>query len=154
MNISPTSSSTALALKFQQHRRMAAAGVVTVALLVIISVWWPSNSEQRLQVEDNPLLNRPLFAGWIQPGQHNFGPKERAPTVQASTQPKWVLATEPNEQEIQLMPSTLPDHPDKDSALSRLVDQSHTPTHVALWNEWQSTSPAELSDTSGSTSTR
>lgn len=135
MNISSTTSSTAPAPRLHRHGRMAAAGVVTVALLAALGIWWPSDNEQVPQ-EDSSTATRPLFAGWIQPGHSNFGPAghEPAPGV---PQPRWVLATEPSEQEIQAIESTLADHQDKDGELTRLVDHSRFQKRIALWNELQ-----------------
>ncbi len=136
MNISSTTSSTAPAPRLSRHGRVAAVGGITVALLAALGIWWPSDNEPAAQEQEQATITRPLFAGWIQPGQNNFGPGN-APSATASPQPRWVLATEPSEQEIQAMESTLADHPDKDSELNRLVDHSRFQKRVALWNELQ-----------------
>lgn len=75
-------------------RRMATAGVVTLALLAALGIWWPSGNEQTPQEEDKATPARPLFAGWIQPGHHHFGPASREPAGPDTPQPRWVLATE------------------------------------------------------------
>lgn len=136
MTISSTTSSTAPAPRLHRHGRMAVAGVVTVALLAALGIWWPSDNEPAPQ-EDNTTATRPLFAGWIQPGHNNFSPAGSDIAAQTSPQPRWVLATEPSEQEIQAIESTLADRPDKDDALTRLVDHSRFQKRVALWNELQ-----------------
>lgn len=137
MIISSTTSSTAPAPRLSKRGRVAAVGGVTVALLAALGIWWPHDDEPGPQEQEQAAITRPLFAGWIQPGQNNFGPAGREPHAGASQQPHWVLATEPSEQEIQAIESTLADHPDKDSELSRLVDHSRFQKRVALWNELQ-----------------
>lgn len=137
MIISTTTSSTDPAPRPIRHGRIAAVGGVAVALMSAIGIWWPGDKAQAPQEQEQEAIARPLFAGWIQPGQNNFGPAGSASMDRVSTQPHWVLATEPSEQEIQAMESTLADHPDKDSELSRLVDHSRFQKRVALWNELQ-----------------
>lgn len=137
MNTSSTTSSHAPAPRFSKHGRVAAVGGITVALLAAIGIFWPGDDAQAPREQEQAAITRPLFAGWIQPGQNNFGPAGHEPSTTASPQPHWVLATEPSEQEIQAIESTLADHPDKDNELSRLVDHSRFQKRIALWNELQ-----------------
>ncbi len=137
MNISSTTGSTTSAPRLSRQVRMAAAGVVTAGLLAFIGLAWPGDEAQAPQAEEETTLNRPLFAGWVQPGGGNFGPAGHETMHSASPQPKWVLATEPSEQEIQAIESTLVDRPDRNGELNRLVDHSRFQKRVALWNELQ-----------------
>lgn len=145
MNMSSTTGSTTPAPRLlKKHGRIAAAAGATVALIAVIGICWPGEHESAQEApeaqeaaQDQAAIARPLFAGWIQPGHDSFGTSGPSSATRTSPQPHWVLATEPSEQEIQAIESTLADRPDKDSELTRLVDHSRFQKRIALWNELQ-----------------
>lgn len=92
MNISSTTGRAAHALKRQRLGRLAAAGVVTVALIGLLCICWPGEGALSAQEEDStPSLSRPLFAGWIQPGHSDFGRPGHQAMPSTGPQPSWVL---------------------------------------------------------------
>jgi hypothetical protein len=143
MSVSSTSSDLPWSVKYQRHGRILALSLAAGALLAFIGASWVSYDHDRLR-DPVPAVQpgktepaesaQPLFAGWIQPGQADFGQKRAVGTADL---PRWVLATEPSEQETQALQAVLADRPDKDSELARLIDYTRFQKQVALWSELQ-----------------
>lgn len=136
MDISSTTRSTTLLFRGRRPAWRVTAGALAAVAVVAVGVWaivHPGSGES-FESAARQSGSRPLFSGWVKPGS-DFG---QTVDVSASTQPKWVLATEPNEQEVQALQSALGDHPDKANELSRLIEYSRFQKQVALWSELRS----------------
>lgn len=135
MNTSSATSRTAPPFKMPRHGWMAVMGVFTATALTTLLLALSTNDEHASAnaSHDN---DRPLFSGWIKPGTTEFS-QDQTNRGAISTQPRWVLATEPSVDEVKDLQSALLDHPDKALELNRLIDYSRFQKQVALWNELQ-----------------
>lgn len=133
MNISATARSTTLFFQRQSPAWWTTTGVLAAVAVTAGFMLWTKPGVPADHASHSSGA-RPLFAGWVKPGG-DFG---QAPSTTASTQPKWVLATEPSEQEVEALESALADHPDKTDELNRLIEYSRFQKQVALWSELQS----------------
>lgn len=135
MNTSSATSRTEPMFRLPRRSWMAVLGVFTATALSTVLLAM-SNNDEHTSNREARQGNRPLFAGWIKPGSTEFG-QEQTSRGAISTQPRWVLATEPSVDEVKYLQTALVDHPDKAQELNRLVDLSRFQKQVALWNELQ-----------------
>ncbi|TAK93256.1 MAG: hypothetical protein EPO09_13260 [Aquabacterium sp.] len=136
MNTSSATSRTAPLFKMPRHGWMAVMGVFTATALTTVLLALGNNNDDHATGNASQRGNRPLFSGWIKPGTTEFS-QDQTNRGAISTQPRWVLATEPSVDEIKDLQSALIDHPDKTLELNRLIDYSRFQKQVALWNELQ-----------------
>lgn len=135
MNTSSATSRTAPLFKLPRRSWMAVMGVFTATALTTLLLALSHNNDHTSGNAPRQGT-RPLFAGWIKPGSTEFG-QDQGNRGAISTQPRWVLATEPSADEVRDLQSALMDHPDKTHELDRLIDYSRFQKQVALWNELQ-----------------
>lgn len=135
MNTSSATSRSTPPFKLPRPGRMAVIGVFTATALITLLLA-VSNSGDHVTVHANSSGDRPLFSGWIKPGTTEFG-QDQSHSGAISTQPRWVLATEPSTDEVKDLQSALAAHPDKAHELDRLIDYSRFQKQVALWSELQ-----------------
>lgn len=135
MNTSSASSRTTPSFKMPRHGWMAVLGLFSATALTTLCLALSSRDDAP-PAAPSRSDERPLFGGWIKHGSADFG-QDRTHEGVISTQPKWVLATEPSRAEVKDLQSALADHPDKAKELDRLIDYSRFQKQVALWNELQ-----------------
>ncbi|HEX5355302.1 MAG TPA: hypothetical protein VFW93_03730 [Aquabacterium sp.] len=137
MNTSSAASRTTPAFKMPRRGWMAVMAVFSAtAVTTLLLALSNGNDSDTAMASHGTSRQRPLFAGWIKPGTTEFG-QEQVNTGAISTQPRWVLATEPSTDEVKGLQSALAEHPDKARELDRLIDYSRFQKQVALWNELQ-----------------
>lgn len=135
MNTSSASSHTTPSFKMPRHGWMAVMGIFSATAVTTLCLAL-SGRDDDAHIVARHAAERPLFGGWIKHGSADFG-QDKSHSGVISTQPRWVLATEPSNDEVKDLQSALAGHPDKAKELDRLIDYSRFQKQVALWNELQ-----------------
>lgn len=135
MNTSSASSRTTHSFQMPRHGWMAVMGIFLATAVTTLCLAL-SGRDDGAPAAASRAAERPLFGGWVKHGSADFG-QDKPHNGIISNQPRWVLATEPSNDEVKDLQSALADHPDKARELDRLIDYSRFQKQVALWNELQ-----------------
>lgn len=135
MNTSSATSRTTPSFKMPRRGWMAVMGIFSVTAVTTLYLALSSRDDGATTAVSRSA-ERPLFGGWVKHGSADFG-QDKSHNGVISTQPRWVLATEPSNDEVKGLQAALADNPDKARELDRLLDYSRFQKQVALWNELQ-----------------